>query len=254
MSPPCLLNAWSAHESELRGYLRHRLGDVHDADELLQDVFLKALRQGRRFCAVENARAWFFQAARNALTDRMRCGREQLPLWPQAARPVAAEAPIDRLRRVPAAGNVLADLSEADRLALTLCDIEGQPQQVLADRLASLAPRRQVPSPAGPYPTAPAPGGGLQVRFDEAGTVCCFSLPPASALSPTDGRCILLWSYSSPCAVPHLSLLPRHHNPELRHDGRPKNSMTMALPCMATSVRRCRWGCVSARRPSMLWG
>jgi DNA-directed RNA polymerase specialized sigma24 family protein len=39
--PPCLLDAWSAHEAELRGYLRHRLSDTQDADELLQDVFLK---------------------------------------------------------------------------------------------------------------------------------------------------------------------------------------------------------------------
>ena len=72
MTPPCLLDAWSIHEAELRGYLRHRLGDAQDADELLQEVFLKALRQGRRFCAVENARAWLFQVARNALTDRLR--------------------------------------------------------------------------------------------------------------------------------------------------------------------------------------
>ena len=93
MSPPCLLNAWSAHESELRGYLRHRLGDVQDADELLQDVFLKALRQGRRFCAVENARAWLFQVARNALTDRLRSSREHLPLPDDLPAPVAATAP-----------------------------------------------------------------------------------------------------------------------------------------------------------------
>lgn len=48
MSPPCLLDAWSTHESELRGYLRHRLGDAEDADESLQEVFLKAqsLRAG----------------------------------------------------------------------------------------------------------------------------------------------------------------------------------------------------------------
>ena len=35
---------------------------------------------------------------------------------------------------------MLAELSEADRLALTLCDIEGQPQQALADVLGLSLP------------------------------------------------------------------------------------------------------------------
>jgi len=53
----CLNTAWTAHERELRGWLRHRLGNVAEADDVLQDLFLKALRQGDRFCAVHNARA-----------------------------------------------------------------------------------------------------------------------------------------------------------------------------------------------------
>jgi hypothetical protein len=72
-TPPCLLDVWSIHEAELRGYLRHRLDDAQDAEELLQEVFLKTLRQGRRFCAVENARAWLFQVARNALAGASAC-------------------------------------------------------------------------------------------------------------------------------------------------------------------------------------
>jgi RNA polymerase sigma-70 factor (ECF subfamily) len=56
----------------LRGWLRHRLGNAVDADDMLQDLFIKALRQGERFCAIDNARAWLFEAGRNALADRMR--------------------------------------------------------------------------------------------------------------------------------------------------------------------------------------
>ena len=177
MSPPCLLDAWSAHESELRGYLRHRLGDVHDADELLQDIFLKALRQGRRFCAVENARAWLFQVTRNALTDRLRSSREHLPLPDDLPAPVAATAPpIDGLSQcLP---RVLAELSEADRLALTLCDIEGQPQQVLADRLGLSLPGAKSRLQRARVRLRQRLVEACQVRFDEAGTVCCFSPRP----------------------------------------------------------------------------
>jgi RNA polymerase sigma-70 factor, ECF subfamily len=54
----CLTAAWTAHQSELRGWLRRQLGNQAEADDLLQDLFLKALRQGDRFCALQNARAW----------------------------------------------------------------------------------------------------------------------------------------------------------------------------------------------------
>jgi RNA polymerase sigma-70 factor, ECF subfamily len=177
MSPPCLLEAWSAHESELRGYLRHRLGDVHDADELLQDIFLKALRQGRRFCAVENARAWLFQVTRNALTDRLRSNREHLPLPEDMPAPVADTMPqVDDLSQcLP---RVLAELSDADRLALTLCDIEGQPQQVLADRLGLSLPGAKSRLQRARVRLRQRLVEACQVRFDEAGTVCCFSPRP----------------------------------------------------------------------------
>ena len=177
MSPPCLLDAWSVHESELRGYLRHRLDDAEDADDVLQEVFLKALRQGQRFCAVENARAWLFQVARNALTDRLRSGREHLPLPEDLPAPVAATAPpIDALSQcLP---RVLAELSEADRLALTLCDIEGQPQQVLADRLGLSLPGAKSRLQRARVRLRQRLVDACQVRFDEAGTVCCFSPRP----------------------------------------------------------------------------
>jgi RNA polymerase sigma-70 factor (ECF subfamily) len=57
MTTPCLLGAWAAHQGELRGYLRHRLGRHEDADDLLQEVFIKDLRQGGAFCRIDNLRA-----------------------------------------------------------------------------------------------------------------------------------------------------------------------------------------------------
>ena len=44
----CVSYAWRVHQSELRGYLIHRVADPALAEDLLQDVFVKALRQGER--------------------------------------------------------------------------------------------------------------------------------------------------------------------------------------------------------------
>ena len=51
----CLMTAWHENEAELRGWLRHRMGNPVCADDMLQDLFIKAMRQGERFCAIGNA-------------------------------------------------------------------------------------------------------------------------------------------------------------------------------------------------------
>jgi RNA polymerase sigma-70 factor (ECF subfamily) len=176
-TPACLLGAWSAHEAELRGYLHHRLGDRQDAEDLLQDVFLKALRQGRHFCSVANTRAWLFQVARNALTDRLRVSRDHSPLPDDLpAPPQDPCAPVEDLSQcLP---RVLAELSEADRLALTLCDLEGQPQQVLAERLGISLPGAKSRLQRARTRLQRRLVEACQVRFDDAGKVCCFTPRP----------------------------------------------------------------------------
>lgn len=173
-TPPCLLNAWSSHAPELKRYLDHRLGDADEAADLLQDAFIKALRQGRGFCAVRNPRAWLFQVARNTLTDRLRAQREHLPLSEDLPAPAdTPPSPLDRLAEcLP---RVLAELSEADRLALTLCDIEGQPQQVLADRLGLSLPGAKSRLQRARTRLQRRLVEACQVRFDEQGRVCCFT-------------------------------------------------------------------------------
>jgi len=64
----------------LRGWLISRLDNAADADDLLQDVFEKAMLQGERFCTVENRRAWLYRVTRNALIDRYRLKRELVEL------------------------------------------------------------------------------------------------------------------------------------------------------------------------------
>ena len=82
---PCVMQAWHQHERELRAWLRSRLDEPDVCEDLMQDTFIKALRQGSRFCDVDNARAWLFEVTRNALVDHWRQHRSSEPLdeaWP----------------------------------------------------------------------------------------------------------------------------------------------------------------------------
>lgn len=84
----CLTTAWSQHQHELRNWSRHKLRNPEDVDDFLQDLFLKVLRQGDLFCSVQNARAWLFEVARNALADRLRVARDMVELPEDLAAPV----------------------------------------------------------------------------------------------------------------------------------------------------------------------
>ena len=131
----CVVSAWQAHEAELRGYLRHRVGNDQAADDVVQDVFVKAMRQGRGFCVLDNPRAWLFQVARNALVDRLRTAHVHELLTEEivdsAAPDVEATAPIDALSECVA--RTLSELAPEDAAILRACDLNGQAQREFAD-------------------------------------------------------------------------------------------------------------------------
>jgi len=128
----CLMTAWHQHEAELRGWMRRRMSNSADAEDLLQDVFIKALRQGERFCAVVDARAWLFEVARNALADRLRLARPTVELPDEISAENAEVAAVDSL--AACLPRVLTELRPEDREAITLCDLEGLPQEEYARR------------------------------------------------------------------------------------------------------------------------
>ncbi|MEO8080389.1 MAG: sigma-70 family RNA polymerase sigma factor, partial [Caldimonas sp.] len=131
----CIAAAWQAHHAELLGYLTHRLSDAATADDLLHDVFVKAMRQGQGFCTLDNPRAWLFQVARNALVDRARAAHPADPL-PDGADELAAPepqtlAPVDAL--ASCVSRCLEELTDEDAAILRACDLGGQTARAFAD-------------------------------------------------------------------------------------------------------------------------
>ena len=168
----CLMTAWHANEAELRGWLRHRLGNPVDAEDMLQDLFIKAMRQGERFCAIGNARAWLFEVARNALADRLRLKREMIELPADLANEADEVDVVDSL--VACLPRVLSELRPEDRDAITLCDLQGVPQDEYARRkglsLSGAKSRIQRARKRLREQLSQA----CQVRLDEAGQVSDF--------------------------------------------------------------------------------
>ena len=184
----CHNKAWRQHQAELRSFLAHRTGSASEADDLLQEVFLKALYQGEDFCSLENARAWLFQVARNLLIDRLRLAKEQVPLPDDLIADGAPEtAPVDLLSHcLP---RVLSELSAEDREAIVLCDIQGVTQKAFAERLGLSLPAAKSRVQRARLRLRSQLADACQLTFDAEGKVCCFvPRPPLEAgTSSSDG-------------------------------------------------------------------
>ena len=130
--PACLLRAWRQHQGELRGWLNQQLRGPDRVDDAMQEIFIKAMKQEERFCAIEQPRAWLFEVARHHLIDEHRKRRELLPLPDELPQDESEPAVVDQL--TACLPRVLAELDSADRDILTRCDIEGMTQQAYANQ------------------------------------------------------------------------------------------------------------------------
>jgi len=59
-------------QNRLRNFIRGRVADREDADDILQDVFYELVEAYRMMKPVEQVTAWLFRVARNRITDLFR--------------------------------------------------------------------------------------------------------------------------------------------------------------------------------------
>jgi RNA polymerase sigma-70 factor, ECF subfamily len=180
---PCVVDAWLAHRNELKGYLRHRTGDAALADDVLQEVFLKAAGQGTSFCSFENPRAWLYQVARNALVDQYRTARplDEMP-DELIAEEASTTAPVDALAEC--LERVLAELPPGDAEIIRRCDLQGMKLQAFADAagLTLVAVKSRIQRARRRLRQLLV--GNCKVLLDDAGRVCCHTPRPAGPKGP----------------------------------------------------------------------
>jgi RNA polymerase sigma factor (sigma-70 family) len=65
-------------EPRLRSFIRRRVADAGDAEDILQEVFYELIESYRLMKPVEQVSAWLFRVARNRITDLFRKKRPEL--------------------------------------------------------------------------------------------------------------------------------------------------------------------------------
>jgi len=64
-------------QSRLRNFIRRRVPDPRDAEDILQDVFYELVEANRLLMPIEHVTGWLFRVARNRIIDLFRKSRPQ---------------------------------------------------------------------------------------------------------------------------------------------------------------------------------
>lgn len=71
-----LLSAFERERRRLLAFIRRRIPDEIDAEDLLQDVFYELVEAYRMMKPIAHAGAWMMQVAKNRITDLFRRGKK----------------------------------------------------------------------------------------------------------------------------------------------------------------------------------
>ncbi len=63
---------WATFNEELRNYVMRRVKDEQVADDIVQDIFEKVIKNIRKLNTVENLQEYLYKMARNAVVDSFR--------------------------------------------------------------------------------------------------------------------------------------------------------------------------------------
>ena len=89
--------------SRLRSFIRRRVADPRDAEDILQDVFAELVEANRMLMPIDHVTGWLFRVARNRITDLFRKKRPA-PLGDRPAFEGEDELRLEELLPSPDAG------------------------------------------------------------------------------------------------------------------------------------------------------
>jgi RNA polymerase sigma factor (sigma-70 family) len=128
-------------QSRLRDFIRRRVPDLRDAEDILQDVFYELVEANRLLMPIEHVNGWLFRVARNRIIDFFRKKKPERFSDTAAADEDAERLPLEEVLPSPDAGpealyarNVLLDelelaigeLPEEQREVFVAHEMEGR--------------------------------------------------------------------------------------------------------------------------------
>jgi RNA polymerase sigma-70 factor (ECF subfamily) len=124
---------WRELAVPLRRFLRARSRSDQDADDLLQEVFVRVHKRLPGLREPAKLQGWIYRIAQNAVIDHYRSRREHLPLdFEPETEDFAGRRAVDL---TPALRRLVATLPEEYRVPLIRHEFQGEPLQDIAASL-----------------------------------------------------------------------------------------------------------------------
>ena len=135
MSHATVEQAWMTFHTPLLQFVRRRVADKASAEDILQDVFLKAHTHIDTLSDTAKLQSWLYQLTRNAVIDHYRRTRVTITISEDVPA-FAQEDENDAVAQLtPAVKAMVAALPDIYHEALRLTEYEGLTQKELAERL-----------------------------------------------------------------------------------------------------------------------
>lgn len=138
MIDPAARGAWRELEAKLRPFIARRVRSDVDADDIVQDVFLRMQRGLAGLRDEERFGPWVYQVARSAIVDHQRVAAKHRVVDVDRLEEQPLEVDHDRAIEEELASYMapfVAMLPSPYREALTLVELEGMTQKQAADML-----------------------------------------------------------------------------------------------------------------------
>jgi RNA polymerase sigma-70 factor (ECF subfamily) len=129
---------WHEVIARLTQWVRQRVGDPTEANDLVQDILERLVRHGERLGTVENPLGWIHRTARNAIIDHYRRPRPQVALPKALPAETADTMDTSRGELAECIRPLVMHLDPLSREALLQTDL-GSKSQVEAAREAGVA-------------------------------------------------------------------------------------------------------------------
>lgn len=127
---------WEDFQLELKGFIVNRVKKQADADDILQDVFIKIIHNESKLTAAENMRSYLYGMVRNAVSDYFRKQKAQLDFneLPNVFSEEESEDLYEKLA-ICCVAPFIDQLPEKYKTALIDVELNGVPQKQLAHDL-----------------------------------------------------------------------------------------------------------------------
>jgi RNA polymerase sigma-70 factor (ECF subfamily) len=123
------MNAWHENEPLLKSWLIKQTGHQDKAEDLLQDLFVKAMQHKAIFCTTDDAKSWLFKVAKNALIDDYRKSKHFVGILPDDIEDKPIQENTSSLTDLQhCLLRVMLELDHADKDIIEQCDIQGLQQ------------------------------------------------------------------------------------------------------------------------------